>query len=172
MSEIKRLENRPSLKLVLSLLGQKKTSAVDWFLYYLSSKDLLTPHSLHIEQNAEVFHEASKLFVGDIKLICESASPDKNPKPLLQYLRQGRGLILLAGLRKILYVTPVFNDELCAVLLSLHSFLINLDATCLSDGERCDLFSQVPTPACPRVLTKFSRKKKFAASARTRRRKR
>ena len=165
---------RPSLKLVLSLLDHKKSSAIDWFLFYLSSEEFFSNYaalSWEKLQLEEIFHEATKLFMKDIKLICESASPDKKPKPLLQYLRQGRGLLLLAGLRNVVDNADVFNDELCAVLLSLQSFLSKLEESLKRTGKKCELFREVLTPSCPEVSTSFV-KKKSSTSNRTRRRRR
>ena len=168
-------DHRPSLKLILYLLDQRKSWAIDWFLFYISSNDFFTNYSALPWENLqleEIFREATKLFIKDIKQICETASPDKNPQPLLLYLRQGRGLLLLAGLRNVADNAAVFNDELCAVLLSLQSFLTKLDESLQITGERCGLFHNVPAPSCPKVSTSFVKKKKSSTSSRTRRRRR
>ena len=64
-----------------------------------------------------MFLEATKLFIQDIKTVCETVSPDVNPRPLKQYLSQGRGLILISGLQRTVSHAAVFNEELCPVLL-------------------------------------------------------
>lgn len=95
-----------------------------------------------------MFLEATKLFIQDIKTTCESLSPDVNPRLLKQYLSQGRGLVLLSGLQRTVRHARVFNEELCAVLLSLQSFILSPRLT--SDpGSECPLLSPVPWPGCP-----------------------
>ena len=166
----------PSLKLILSLLEQTSDVAVDWFLVHLASQDLRT--YLESDPNPitckSVFLEATKLFIQDIKTVCETVSPDVNPRPLKQYLSQGRGLILISGLQRTVDHAAVFNEELCAVLLSLESFLTSPGlSTDLDPASECPLLSPVPWPECPdgKTPSSFSKKRKPSyRSSRVRRR--
>ena len=142
----------PSLKLILSLLEQTSDVAVDWLLVHLSSRELSTylesdPNTITCKA---VFLEATKLFIQDIKTVCETVSPDVNPRPLKQYLSQGRGLILISGLQRTVKHAALFNEELCAVLLSLQSFLSGPAlASDIDPASGCPLLAPVSWPVCP-----------------------
>ena len=160
----------PSLKLVLSLLEQTSDVAVDWFLVHLASKELGT--YLKSDPNPvtckSVFLEATKLFIQDIKTVCETISPDVNPRPLKQYLSQGRGLILISGLQRTVSHAAVFNEELCAVLLSLESFLTSPALGPDPDpASECPLLTPAPWPQCPDGKTSASSTKKRKPSYRS-----
>ena len=156
----------PSLKLILSLLEQTSDVAVDWLLVHLASRQLSTylesdPNSITCKA---VFLESTKLFIQDIKTVCETVSPDVNPRPLKQYLSQGRGLVLLSGLQRTVRHARVFNEELCAVLLSLQSFLLS-PGLASDPASECPLLSPVPWPVCPdglRTSASFSKKRKLS----------
>ena len=139
----------PSLKLVLSLLKQSSNTEIDWFLVHLASEDL----SRYLSNTSEtatakqIFHEATKLFIEDIKTICGN-TPENKPKLLTQYLSQGRGLLLISGLQKTVKKAAVFDEELCAVLLSLESFL---SSPGINDGaikDDCPLLDKVLNAEC------------------------
>ena len=136
----------PSLKLVLSLLDTSGGAAVDWLLVHLAAPDLGTAHDAATAK--QIFHEVTKLFIQDIKTLCETASPDADPLPLRKYMCEGRGLVLLSGLQKTVARAAVFNEELAAVLLSLETFLSS-PAPAPAAAE-CPLLEKVTLPHfCP-----------------------
>ena len=160
----------PSLKLILALLEQSSDVAVDWFLVHLASKEL----SVYLESDPNiitcksVFLEATKLFIQDIKTVCETVSPDVNPRPLKQYLSRGRGLILISGLQRTVSHVAVFNEELCAVLLSLESFLTSPALASDTDpASDSPLLTPAPWPECPDGKTSASLSKKRKPSYRS-----
>ena len=134
----------PSLKLVLSLLDTSGGAAVDWLLVHLAAPDLGTAHDAATAK--QIFHEVTKLFIQDIKTLCETASPDADPLPLRKYMCEGRGLVLLSGLQKTVARAAVFNEELAAVLLSLETFL----SSPAPAAAECPLLEKVTLPHfCP-----------------------
>ena len=166
MSRVELPESRPSLRLIISILDQKNSIVIDWFLRYLISEELSQSSDTLLLNS--VYHEAAKLFIEDIKIICESVSPEVNPVPLEQYLTQGRGLLLLAGLQRVVSRTSVFNEELSAILLSLESVLDKSDvATELNQDQNILDPATVPKSrfSHEKILTKRKQK-----SSRTRRR--
>ena len=135
----------PSLKLVLSLLDTSGGAAVDWLLVHLAAPDLGTAHDAATAK--QIFHEVTKLFIQDIKTLCETASPDADPLPLRKYMCEGRGLVLLSGLQKTVARAAVFNEELAAVLLSLETFL---SSPAPAPAAECPLLEKVTLPHfCP-----------------------
>ena len=147
----------PGLKLVLSLLKHQNSTGIDWFLAHIASDQFDKSDSVTCRN---VFVEAAKLFIHDIKTVCESARPDSNPKPLIQYLSAGRGLLLVSALQKTVTTAGVFNDELAAILLSLESFLTSRDGA--SDAGDCSLLNTVDHANIPNINTSntLARRKK------------
>ena len=138
----------PSLKLVLSLLDTSGGAAVDWLLVHLAAPDLGTAHDAATAK--QIFHEVTKLFIQDIKTLCETASPDADPLPLRKYMCEGRGLVLLSGLQKTVARAAVFNEELAAVLLSLETFLSSPAPSPAPAAAECPLLEKVTLPHfCP-----------------------
>ena len=139
----------PSLKLVLSLLDTSGGAAVDWLLVHLAAPDLGTAHDAATAK--QIFHEVTKLFIQDIKTLCETASPDADPLPLRKYMCEGRGLVLLSGLQKTVARAAVFNEELAAVLLSLETFLSSpAPSPAPAPAAECPLLEKVTLPHfCP-----------------------
>ena len=136
----------PSLKLVLSLLDTSGGAAVDWLLVHLAAPDLGTAHDAATAK--QIFHEVTKIFIQDIKTLCETASPDADPLPLRKYMCEGRGLVLLSGLQKTVARAAVFNEELAAVLLSLETFLSSPSPA--PAAAECPLLEKVTLPHfCP-----------------------
>ena len=164
MTLVKLPVKSPSLVLVLSLLEQQDRPSsecevlTEWLLAHIASDNL----SQQLEQSGQspelstvssLFSVASKLFITDIKALCGSGGDSDNtpPPPLVKYLTQGRGLLLLSALQRTVAASSTFHQELPSVLLSLVTILQSQEE---EEGDsppppQCPLLPPVSSPAYP-----------------------
>ena len=91
----------PSLKLVLSLLDSPKSETeafIDWLLVHIASDNLSRQldNSPEVSTIGSLFSVVSKLFIKDIKVVCQPGHDGTNNRALAQYLTEGRGLLFLS----------------------------------------------------------------------------
>ena len=160
MTLVKLPVKSPSLMLVLSLLEQQDRPSsesellTDWLLAHIASDNLsqqLDQSGLSPELStvSSLFSVAARLFITDIKALCGCGGETDSslPRPLVQYLTQGRGLLLLSALQRTVRACSTFHQELPSVLLSLVSILQSQDDE--SDKPECPLLPPVSSPAFP-----------------------
>ena len=162
MTLVKLPVKSPSLVLVLSLVEQQDRPSseyevlTEWLLAHIASDNL----SQQLEQSRDtpelstvssLFSVASKLFITDIKALCGCGgdSDHSPPPPLVKYLTQGRGLLLLSALQRTVTASSTFHQELPSVLLSLVSILQSQEEAEGDDCPQCALLPPVSSPTYP-----------------------
>ena len=162
MTLVKLPVKSPSLMLVLSLLEQQDRPSsesellTDWLLAHIASDNLsqqLDQSGLSPELStvSSLFSVAARLFITDIKALCGCGGETDSslPRPLVQYLTQGRGLLLLSALQRTVRACSTFHQELPSVLLSLVSILQARKEEEEADSPQCSLLPPVTSPVYP-----------------------
>ena len=143
----------PSLKLVLSLLDSPKSETeafIDWLLVHIASDNLShqLDNSPEVSTIGSLFSVVSKLFIKDIKVVCQPGHDGTNNRALAKYLTEGRGLLFLSAMQRSVSSCTTFQQELTAVLLSLATIL---QSDQQEDGNhpQCPLLSPVCETSYP-----------------------